>query len=46
MTTGEMLFYGGIIGGIVVILISIIIIVVLSKGKSALRHKFDIEIKK
>ena len=46
MTTGEMLFYGGIIGAVATVFISIIIIFVLAKGKSALRHKFDTEIKK
>lgn len=46
MTTGEILFYGGITGGIIIIFISIITIIILSKGKNKLRKKFDTEIKK
>ena len=46
MTTGEMLFYGGITGEITIIIISIITIVILAKGKTTLRQKFNTEIKK
>ncbi len=46
MTTGEMLFYGGIIGGAIVLVISVIVIISLATSRKRLRHKFDTEVKK
>lgn len=46
MTTGEMLFYGGITGAIIIAVISIIVFIILCRGKKVLRKKFHTEIKK
>lgn len=46
MTTGQMLFWGGIIGATIVIVISIVISVYLANGRKKLRSKFDNEVKK
>lgn len=46
LTSGEMLFYGGIIGMVIVAIITVIIIAVLGSGKKRLRRKFDSETKK
>lgn len=46
MTTGQMLYYGGIIGAIIVVVISIAVIGYLANGRKKLRSKFDSEVKK
>lgn len=46
MTTGQMLFFGGIIGATIVVVISIAVIVYLANGRKKLRSKFDSEVKK
>lgn len=46
MTTGQVLFYGGIIGAAIVIVVSIAVIVYLANGRKKLRNKFDSEVKK
>lgn len=45
LTSGEMLFYGGIIGMVIVTVVSIVFITILGNGKKRLRCKFDIETK-
>ncbi len=45
LTSGEIFFYGGIIGMGVVAVISIICIAVLANGKKRLRRKFEFETK-
>lgn len=46
MTTGQILFFGGIIGAAIVVIISIVIILYLANGRKKLRSKFDNEVKK
>lgn len=45
LTTGEIFFYGGIIGMAVVAVVSIIFIAVLANGKKRLKRKFEFETK-
>lgn len=45
LTSGELLFYGGIIGMCIVAAAAIIIIAVLGSEKKRLRRKFDSETK-
>lgn len=42
-TSGEMLFYGGILGMAVVLLVSVIVFCVMSKSRKRLRRKLDNE---
>lgn len=46
MTTGQILFFGGIIGTTIVVVISIAVIVYLANGRKKLCNKFDNEVKK
>lgn len=46
MTTGQVLFYGGIISAVIVVAVSVAVIVYLSNGRKKLRSKFDSEAKK
>jgi len=43
MTTGQMLFYGGLAGIAVVIVVSIIVIIVLAGSRKRLRRKLNEE---
>ena len=44
LTSGEMLFFGGIIGMIAVLVSAAVVIVVLGRGKKRIRRKFEAEI--
>lgn len=46
MTTGQVLFYGGIIGAAIVAAVSVAAIIYLANGRKKLRSKFDTEVKK
>ncbi len=46
MTTGQVLFYGGIIGAAIVVVVSVVVTIYLANGRKKLRSKFDSEIKK
>ncbi len=46
MTSGQILFYGGIIGAAIVAVVSVAVIIYLANGRKQLRRKFDSEVKK
>ncbi len=46
MTTGQVLFYGGIIGAAIVVVVSVVVTIYLANGRKKLRSKFDSEVKK
>lgn len=45
LTSGEMLFYGGIIGMAITAVVSIVAVGFLANGKKRLRRKFEVETK-